>query len=121
MPLGPGGIDTDIKTGRPIKKRQPQGKSSQALQRMRQATIAGYEISRDIHLNNQVLRVWLEQYQSRLVELAKNDPVLQALEGPIRAIRAKLEVAPILAKRHAFRVLGPNLSMIAEEGTDAAP
>lgn len=115
--LGPSGVDVDMVTGRPAVAK-PFLVKDKARARLRNAIGDAMGISADLHQNNGVLKIYLEQYSKRLQELAQNDPICQALEAPIRAIRDKLEVAPVLAERQALRIMGPNLAALAEEEKD---
>ena len=112
--MGPSGVDVDIRTGRPM-VRQPNVAQDKARARFSHAVESAMGISADLHQNNSVLKIFLEQYRNRLADLAKEDPVCRALEAPIRALRDKLEVAPVLAEREALRILGPNLAALTEE------
>jgi len=113
--LGTSGVEIDFGTGRP---RAPKAEvqASKARQRLNNVLVNAWVISEELHGNSELLRIWLQKYRDRLLELAQNDPVCQALEEPIRAIRENLEFKPRLAERLAKHVMGPQLmSIIADE------
>jgi hypothetical protein len=120
MPMRPGGVDVDMRTGRPVAPPKPEEQQAKVRRRFEMAVQDAWAISAELHENKVILRIFLEQYRNRLVELAENDPVCKALEAPIRAIRETLEVKPIMAEREAIRRLGPQLASLVPE-TEAAP
>jgi hypothetical protein len=120
MPMRSGGIDVDIRTGRPVIPPKPEELQAKVRRRFEMAVQDAWTISAELHENKVILRIFLEQFRDRLMELADNDPICKALEAPIRAIRETLEVKPIMAEREAIRRLGSQLASLAEE-TEAAP
>jgi hypothetical protein len=119
MPMGHGGTDVDLRTGKPLTPVKPEERVAKIKRRFEMAVQDAWNISAELHQNKVILRIFLEQFRDRLMELADNDPVCKALEAPIRAIRETLEVKPIMAEREAIRRLGPQLASLAE--TEAAP
>lgn len=119
-PMRSGGIDTDIRTGRPIVVPPPGAKDDLVRQRFESAVQDAWAISSELHENKVILRIFLERYAKRLMMLAETDEICQGLEAPIRAIRETLEVRPVMAEREALRRLGPQLAALAQD-TDAAP
>ena len=121
MPLRSGGADVDMRTGKPVGPPSPKAQAAQIRGRFEAAVQDAWAISAELHENSVILRLFLEQYRDRLMVLAENDPVCKALEAPIRAIRATLEVKPIMAEKEALRRLGPQLGRLVPEETEAAP
>jgi len=130
MPMGPGGTDVDMRTGRPTGPPKPEEQRAKTMHRFEAAVQDAWAISAELHENKVILRLFLEQYRDLLVSLLNTDPTdttslsrkvgqLQALEAPIRAIRETLEVKPVMAEREAIRRLGPQLARLVE--TEAAP
>ena len=99
---------------------KPEELRAKVMNRFEAAVQDAWAISAELHENKAVLRIFLEKFRDRLVELADNDTICQALEAPIRAIRETLEVKPVMAEREAIRRLGPQLARLISE-TDAAP
>jgi hypothetical protein len=120
MPMGPGGVDVNMRTGKPLAPPKPEEQQAKVKRRFEMAVQDAWNISAELHQNKVILRIFLEQYRDRLMALADNDPVCRALEAPIRAIRETLEVKPIMAEREAIRRLGPQLARLVPE-TEAAP
>jgi hypothetical protein len=120
MPMRSGGVDTDIRTGRPVSPPKPEEQQAKVMRRFEMAVQDAWTISAELHENKVILRIFLEQFRNRLVELANDDPVCRALEAPIRAIRETLELKPIMAEREAIRRLGPQLARLVPK-TEAAP
>jgi hypothetical protein len=113
--LGSSGVEVDFGTGRPVTPRAEVQKSK-TLARLNNALVDSWALGAELHQNRELVRVWLEQYRDRLLELAKTDPVCQALEVPIRSLRLTLEYKPLLAEKVAKRALGPQLTgIIADE------
>lgn len=115
MPMRSGGADVDMRTGRPLAPPKPEEVQAKAKHRFEMAVQDAWAISAELHENKVILRIFLEQYRNRLVELADADPVCKALEAPIRSIRETLEVKPIMAEREAIRRLGPQLARLVPE------
>jgi hypothetical protein len=132
MPMGPGGTDVNMRTGKPLTPVKPEEQVAKIKRRFEMAVQDAWNISAELHQNKVILRIFLEQYRDLLVKLLSTDPAdanslsrlvaqLQALEAPIRAISDTLEVKPIMAEREAIRRLGPQLASLVEAGTEAAP
>ena len=119
MPMRPSGVDVDMRTGRPVAPPKLEETQAKVRHRFEMAVQDAWAISAELHENKVILRLFLEQYRDRLMILADNDPVLRALEVPIRAIRETLELKPIMAEREAIRRLGPQLARLVEP--EAAP
>jgi hypothetical protein len=115
--LGSSGVEVDFGTGRPREPVKAEAHASKARQRLNNAVVDAWTLGEELHQNSQVLRVWLEQYRARLLELAQNDPVCKALEAPIRTLRQTLEFKPRLAEKVALRALGPQLASIIADDT----
>ena len=115
MPMRSGGVDTDMRTGKPVTPPKPEEIRAKVMHRFESAVQDAWAISAELHENKVILRLFLEQYRDRLMELADNDPVCKALVAPIRAIRETLEVKPIMAEREAIRRLGPQLARLVPE------
>ena len=114
--LGTSGVEIDFGTGRPREPRKAGVQGSKIRQRLNNALVDAWTLGAELHQNRQVLKVWLEQYRARLLELAQNDPVCKALEAPINSLRVTLEFKPLLAEKVALRVMGPQLaSLIADD------
>ena len=114
--LGTSGVEIEFDTGRPqAPKREIQ--ASRARQRLNNVLVNAWLISEELHGNSQLLKIWLEKYRNRLLELAQNDPICQALEEPIQAIRKNLEFKPRLAEKVAKLALGPQLVSIIDSDT----
>jgi hypothetical protein len=118
--MGPGGVAVDMATGKPIIPR-PTLIQNKARERFQNAVSEAWDISLELHQNSAVLKVFVREYQNRLMELANADPVCKALMASMAALRFKLEKAPLLAEAEALRVLGHNLAGLAQEETEAAP
>jgi len=114
--LGTSGVEVDFSTGRPLAPKA-EVKASKARQRLNNVLVNAWLISEELHGNSQVLKIWLQQYRNRLLELAKADPVCQALEEPIRALRENLEFKPRLAEKVARMAMGPQLMSIIDRDT----
>ena len=121
MPMGPGGTDVNMRTGKPMTPPKPEERAAKIRGRFEAAVQDAWNISAELHQNSAVLKIFLVQYMKRLMELGDSDPILKALEAPIRAIRETLEVRPVMAEREALRRLGPQLAALVEEETEAAP
>jgi len=114
--LGSSGVEVDFGTGRPREPVKADVQASKAKARLNNALVNAWFLGEELHQNSPLLKVWLEQYRDRLLELAQDDPVLTALEVPIRKLRETLEFKPLLAEKVALRVLGPQLAgIIADE------
>ncbi len=113
------GIQTDIRTGRPVEVSREDVRKAQAQQRFTRSILDASEMSAVLHQNNAVLKIFLKQYDARLKELADTDPkgICQTLEASINEIRSVLEVLPLLRERQAMRVLGPQLASLIENET----
>lgn len=114
--LGTSGVEIDFGTGRP-QAPKAEVQASKARQRLNNVLVDAWLIGQELHGNSQVLKIWLQKYRDRLLELAKDDPVCQALEEPIRVIREKLEFKPRLAEKVAKMALGPQLVGIIDSDT----
>jgi hypothetical protein len=115
--LGTSGVEVDFGTGRPREPLKAEAQASKARQRLNNALVNAWFLGEELHQNSQVLKVWLEQYRDRLLELAQDDPVCKALEAPIRSLRMTLEFKPLLAEKVALRAMGPQLSGIIADDT----
>jgi len=120
MQMRPGGIDTDIRTGRPVAPPKPEEQKAKVVRRLEMAVQDAWALSAELHQNKVAVRKLFEKYWHRLAEIAQKDERLQALDEVIQTLREPLEIVPIMAKREALRRLGPNLAALVEE-TDAAP
>ncbi|MGA2159834.1 MAG: hypothetical protein ABSG90_11535 [Dehalococcoidia bacterium] len=113
-----GGVQTDIRTGRPVEFK-PDQRKGQVQERFTRSLLDASDMAVALHQNNAVLKVFLKQYTARLEELAATDPkgICQTLEASIGEIRNILEVLPLLRERQAMRVLGPQLASLIEKET----
>jgi hypothetical protein len=113
QPMGSSGVDIDMTTGRP---RVPKVDEERAkvVSRLEKTIMDSWQITAELHQNSQMLKVWLQSYRNRLLELAEADSVCQALAAPIMAVRNTLEFKPIIAEKVARRKLGPRLSAFIE-------
>ncbi len=112
------GVDTDIRTGRPVENREDIRKS-RAQQRFTRSILDASEMAVALHQNNAVLKIFIKQYDARLKELAETDPkgICQTLEASINEIRDVLEVLPLIRERAAMQVLGLQLASLIENET----
>ena len=117
MILGTSGVEVEFDTGRPRPPVKADVQASKAKQRLNNALVNAWFLSEELHENSQLLKVWLEQYRDRLLELAQDDPVCKALEIPIRKLRETLEFKPALAEKVALRAMGPQLAGIIGSDT----
>ncbi|MDI6752764.1 MAG: hypothetical protein QME78_00030 [Thermodesulfobacteriota bacterium] len=116
--MGGGGIDVDMVTGRPQPK-TPETRAAAAKNYYRETVQETLALSAELR-GSPVLKVLLDQYQARLVFLASQDPECRALEGIVRTIRHRLEVAPLEAEKLVRRVMGPQLAQFIEETEEEA-
>lgn len=113
QPMGSSGVDIDMISGRP---RIPKIDEERAkvVSRLEKTILDSWQITAELHQNSLMLKVWLEGFRNRLLELAETDPVCKALAVPIMSIRKTLEFKPIIAEKVARRKLGPRLSAFIE-------
>lgn len=113
------GIQTDIRTGRPVEVSTEDARKSRAQEQFKRSILDASDMAVALHQNNAVLKIFIKQYDARLKELAETDPkgICQTLEASIYEIRNVLEVLPILRERAAMRVLGPQLASLVEDET----
>lgn len=115
--LGSSGVEVDFGTGRPREPVKAEAQANKARARLNNVLVEAWQLSAELHQNSLLLKVWLEQYRDRLLELAQDDPVCKALETPIRTLRQTLEFKPRLAEKVALRALGPQLASIIADDT----
>jgi len=120
QPMGGGGIDVDMITGRP-RISDPAAQLSKVASRYHDAIEEAGALAAELQ-TSPVLKILLDRYQNRLMCLADQDPECQALTSIISIMRHKLEVAPLEAEKLVRRVMGPQISsLIAQEEVQAAP
>jgi len=112
--LGTSGLDVELDTGRPREIPQSSPKVDRARAHLNETRLQSWRIEDELHKNSEVLRIFLEQYRNRLLEIAQNDTVLSGLEAAIRAIRVDLEFKPKLAEKVAKNAMGSRLLEILE-------
>ena len=113
------GIQTDIRTGRPVEVSSEDARKSRAQEQFKRSILDASDMAVALHQNNAVLKIFIKQYDARLKELAETDPkgICQTLEASINEIRNVLEVLPLLRERRAMMVLGPQLASLVENET----
>ena len=114
QPMGGGGLDVDMVTGRP-RPRTPEARGNGAIARHQEAVQEAVGLAADLQ-SSPALRVLFNQCRDRLIHLATKDEVFMALSKVIGALQYKLEVAPHLAEQEVRRIMGPQMaSFLSEE------
>ena len=112
--LGSSGFDIDIRTGKPRFVAEPLQKANKAQDKVKKLRHDAWAITAELHENKQLLRIWMEKYRDRLLELAADDAVCMGLEAPILALRDNIEFKLQIAEKVARRVMGPHLEKLVE-------
>lgn len=121
MPMGSGGADVDLRTGKPIVPPKPEDRINKSRARYIHAVQNALQVSEELHQNNRVLKIILERATARARELLARDEIFQGIMAPAAAIRNDLELIPILAEKEVLRQMGPQLAALVEPETEAAP
>lgn len=122
-PLGDEGIETDIKTGRPLI--QTLGQRRQKLQ-----TALERDVDEGMQLSFQLadpsteahvmLQAVLSALSQRMEELATADPVCQSLTAVLASVGAKVRVGPEMARKKLEQYLGSDFPGAAPKGRPAS-
>jgi len=118
QPMGAGGIDVEIGTGKPRAVKTLEQRQNEAALKKQQATVETINFIADLR-DNPGLALVVEALKTRLVELAAADPQCQAFKKIIVGWRNKIDPVPALAEQLVRHALGPlNILM---RGPQAAP
>lgn len=119
-PLGDEGIETDIRTGRPLPETWGQ-------HRKKVQTELEKEVDEGIQLSlqladpttdaNVMLQAVVSALDKRLEELAAQDTVCQSLVAVLASVGAKVRVGPEMARKKLEQYLGRDFPGTAPKGT----
>jgi|WetSurMetagenome_2_1015567.scaffolds.fasta_scaffold114243_2 hypothetical protein len=113
QPMGSGGLDVDMITGRP-RPITPEARKNGAIARHQEAVQGAIGLAAELQ-SSPVLRVLFNQCRDRLIHLATKDEVFMAHAKTIGVLRHELEVAPLLAEQEVFRIMGPQMASFMRE------
>ena len=125
MPLGDDGIETDIRSGRPLmetvasrRKTEKAGLEKEVDEGLQlQLQLADPSTSANI-----LLRAVMSALSNRIEELASADPVCQSHITVLASVGAEVRLGPEMARRKLAQYLGSDLKLIpgaAPQGTPA--
>jgi hypothetical protein len=118
QPMGSGGLDVDMITGRP-RPRTPEAREAAVINRHQESVQEAIGLAAELQ-SSPILRVLFNQCRDRLIALASKDEVFMALSKAIGALQYKLDVAPLLAEQEVRRIMGPQMASFLRE-EQAAP
>ena len=110
-PMGASGVELDPQTRKP---KTPEQRQVAALEKATKIHAGADDLWKDLHLNSATLKALLVEYQMRLEELAKADPICTTIQRIVKTMRFKLELAPKMAEREARRLAGGALMTIVD-------
>lgn len=113
QPMGGGGLDVDMITGRP-RPRTQEAKQDQVRNRHQETVQEAVGLAAELQ-SSPALRVLFEQCRDRLKLLASRDEVFIALARTVGALQYKLEIAPLLAEQEVLRIMGPQMASFLRE------
>jgi len=119
VPLGPGGIKTDIVTGEPILK-TPETKKAELEARLQQAISRSLALQAELKGSGGLVVEAIREQMIRQAGLVlERDPVYAGFLAVLKKLNLEIQVAPLVVERHLKRVLPSYERQAAPEGIPA--
>ena len=120
MPLGPGGIKTDIVTGDPILE-TPETKKAEIEARLQQAVSRSLALQAELKgSGGLVVEAIREQMIGQATLVLERDPIYASFLAVLKKLGMEIDMAPLVVERHLKRVLPGYERQAAPEGIPAA-
>lgn len=117
QPMGYGGQDIDITTGRPIVRKTLEERIQETELKERQAMAEAIQLANDLPT---IMPIIATQLENRLYELMEGDPICKTIRQLASAFNLKLDIVPNTVRKIRRQIMGATLTSMTDE-TQVAP